>query len=141
MPTDPKTCPSHPVSQQSCTGTHTTDTIDTVVGVVAQGLRDRASSKFGVVLFGSKMTNWNVDDWRDCVRVMGIYALDLCGLRGVVVNKDSNGHRTQHVNGTARLEAHTACDFLRERGEPSASVRGGNKGRATLVGGEGSGCQ
>jgi hypothetical protein len=29
----------------------------------------------------------------------------------------------------------------RGRGEHSASVRGGNKVRATLVGGEGSGCQ
>ncbi len=104
-------------------------------------MRDRASSKFGVVLFGSKMTNWNVDDWRDRVRVTGIYALVLCGVRGVVVNKDSNGHRAQHVNGTARVEAHAACDFLRERDEHSASVRGGNKVRATLVGGEGSGCQ
>jgi hypothetical protein len=84
---------------------------------------------------------WNVDDWRDRVRVTGIYALELCGVRGVVVNKDSNGHRAQHVNGTARVEAHAACVFLRERGEHSASVRGGNKVRATLVGGEGSGCQ
>ena len=49
-------------------------------------------------------------------------------------NKHSNGHRAQHVNGTARVEAHAACDFLRERGEHSASVRGGNKVRGTLGG-------
>jgi hypothetical protein len=55
--------------------------------------------------------HWNIDDWRDCVRVTDIYALDLCGVRGVVVNKDSNGHRAQHVNGTARVEAHADCDF------------------------------
>ena len=30
--------------------------------------------------------HWNVDDWRDRVRVTGIYALELCGVRGVVVN-------------------------------------------------------
>jgi hypothetical protein len=32
-----------------------------------------------------------------------------------VVNKDSNGHRAQHVNGTARVEAHAACDSLLDR--------------------------
>jgi hypothetical protein len=42
--------------------------------------------------------HWNVDDWCDRVRGTGIYALDLCGVRGVVVNKDSNGHRAQHVH-------------------------------------------
>ena len=49
------------------------------------------------------------------MRGTGIYALELCGVRGVVVNKDSNGHRVQHVNGTARVEAHAACDFLLNR--------------------------
>ena len=32
-----------------------------------------------------------------------------------MVNKDSNGHRAQHVNSTARVEAHAACDSLLDR--------------------------
>jgi hypothetical protein len=40
---------------------------------------------------------------------------ELCGVRCVVVNKDSNGHRAQHVNGTAHVKAHAACDSLPDR--------------------------
>jgi len=97
-------------------------TADSIDGHTHRAQRERAESITRKLTASPR--HWNVDDWRDRVRGTGIYALELCGVRSVVVNKDSNGHRAQHVNGTARVEAHAACDFLRERGEHSASVRG-----------------
>ena len=85
-------------------------TADSIDGHTQRAKRESITRKLT-----ASARHWNVDDWRDRVRVTGIYALELCGVRGVVVNKNSNGHREQHVNSTARVEAHAACDSLLDR--------------------------
>ena len=83
-------------------------TADSIDGHTQRAKRESITRKLT-----ASARHWNVDDWCDLVRGTGIYALELCGVRGVVVNKDSNGHRAQHENGKARVEAHAACDSLR----------------------------
>ena len=98
-------------------------TADSIDGHTHRAQRERAESITRKLTASPR--HWNVDDWRDRVRGTGIYALEpvrrqRCGGK----QGQQWGHRAQHVNGTARVEAHAACDFLRERGEHSASVRG-----------------